>query len=143
MFRSVLSVVLGFLVMALTTFAYIALLVVAFPDSFSVADESGVAPPPSLAIQLVTLFLDFATAVFGGFFTAAIAGTNPRKHALALAILIGTLGLINTISAFGSEPVVYAWVRTILAPFLVYGGGVLREKFTKPATGLEGAFSDD
>lgn len=146
MFRSVLSVVMGFLVMALVTFAYIALLFMAFPDSFSDADESGAAGLPTVGMQVAMLFFDFVTAMFGGYFTAAVAGSSPKKHAAALAILIGVLGLTNTIATFGTEPVAYAWVRTIGAPFLVYAGGMVRSRFPDAAEAVETvteAVSDD
>ena len=147
MYRSVLTVVMGFLVMALITFAYLSLSVILFPDQFptpyAIHDEYYVVVTPTTAMQVATLVLDFATAVFGGYFTAAIAPTKPRKHALALAILIGVMGLMNTISTFGSEPVVYAWVRTIVAPFLVYAGGILRERIPGPVRAVEKAMADD
>lgn len=140
MFRSVLSVLLGLLLMGILPGVYVVGLAYLFPGEFlspeaeeALNDAYYVIAEPTPIMQGVILVCDFATAVFGGYFTAAIAIVNPKKHAAALAMLIGVLGVVSLVSMYGNEPLPYAAARTLGAPLLVYAGGVLRTRFPRPA----------
>lgn len=127
MFRSILAVALGFILMMILAMTYGRFMFSLYPEAQPVLAEDGTlsAGTMSLVFIFVLLALDFANAAFGGYFTAATAGRNERKHANALAILVLILGLLNLVSFLEVVPVAYAVARTFCAPIGVWVGGLL------------------
>ena len=128
MFRSVLSVFLGFVLMMILTMTFFAVLFSIFPDSFPSLEEAEAGAPGTMSfgINCVVLVLDLLSAAFAGYFTAAVAGRKPLEHAGALALLVGTMGLVTLFTMFGDEPIWYQLSRLFGAPVAVAAGGYFR-----------------
>jgi hypothetical protein len=127
MFRSILSVVLGFILMSILTIVNFVILFSVFSDL--VPAENNTTPIELPLNALVFVFtLDILVALFGGYFTAAIAIVEPLKHARALAILIFVMRGVTLATTFGDEPLPYAISRFIGAPLAVYFGGWFRAR---------------
>ena len=130
MFRSILCVFLGFVLMMIIASVYAAVLFNVFPDSYLTPEEmlAGASPKESVGVNLLMLFCDVVTAAFAGYFTAAIAIHKPFEHARALAILIFVMGGLTLLITFGLEPVWDAVSRLFGAPAGVALGGLIRQK---------------
>lgn len=136
MFRSGLSVFLGMVLMMILVMTYQMVLYFTMPDAFPDPEADGAATM-SLSFTALLLVLDFATALFAGYFTAAIAGRKEVKHAAALAIVVLALGLLTLVTRFGEEPVVYAVIRTLGVPCLICVGGGIRARQSRPASPIQ------
>lgn len=139
MFRSILCVFIGFVLMMILAMIYPFVIFNTFPDSFPTTEEMVAGTPVkiSIGVNVLILLFDILTATFAGFFTAAIAVYNPIEHARTLATIILIMGALTLALTFGQEPVWYAICRLFGAPAGVYLGGVLRTKlpnYTKVET---------
>lgn len=115
MLRSVVSVIVGYLVVALATVA-----------TFAVAFPEGTRPTTPESIAL--LVAGFADAVLGGYVTATIAGRSELRHAFYLGVLMVGLGLASTRQGGGAAPL---WFQLGLVAVAVPGpvlGAWLRVK---------------
>jgi hypothetical protein len=139
MFKSVLCVFLGFVLMIILASVYAGVIFNVFPESYLTPEEivSGVEPNVSLGVNLLMLLCDVVTAALAGYFTAAIAIHKPFEHALALAILIFVMGGLTLLTTFDMEPVWYAVSRLFGAPAAVAFGGFIRFKQSCPKTEVE------
>ena len=136
MFRSVLSVFLGFVLMAIIAISYSTIVFSMFPEVYPLPEDlaAGIEPQYSFAATFLLLCLDLLTALGCGYFTAAIARRKEKQHANALAILLLIMGGLTLITTFGMEPIWYALLRLVGAPVCVAMGGIIRYKQRHPST---------
>lgn len=88
MLRSILAVVVGFVLVMVLSFGTDALLALAFPGVVS-HDR-----PTPTAVLILALAYVFLYSIVGGYVTAVIAGRAEVKHSLALGIIFLALGLL-------------------------------------------------
>jgi peptidoglycan/LPS O-acetylase OafA/YrhL len=111
MIRSILAVVLGYLVFALSAFAF-----------FQV---SGQAPHQAASIYVMVASIAFGMvfALLGGYLAALVAGHRPLAHGISVAVLLALGAAISLLSTFGKGAV---WSQTaalvLMAPCAVLGG---------------------
>ncbi len=122
--RSVLSVIVGYLVMAI---AIMALFAIWF---------RGKETPPSEEFMLFSLGYGFVFAVVGGYVTAMIAGRSELKHALALALLSVLMGIVSMVASAGREPRWYQIANMVVMVSAVVLGGYLRVRKARGQGGL-------
>jgi hypothetical protein len=122
--RSVLAILAGFVLIGLLAFGTDAILMAA-----------GVFPPMSAQITSVGLLLGTlvyvaAYAIFGCWLAAALAPSQPMRHAL----ILGGLGLafqlviMATTPASGRTPLWYNLLNLALVMPFAWAGGALRER---------------
>jgi hypothetical protein len=114
--RSVLAVVVGYLVMAI---AVVALFAVWFREPNAV---------PSRGSMLFSLSYGFLFGVVGGYVTALIARRSEVRHAIALAGLLAIRGAVPLIASAGQEPLWYQVATILVMVFAVMLGGYLRAR---------------
>ena len=90
--RSILSVIVGYLVMAI---AIMALFAIWFREKEAA---------PSDGFMLFSLGYGFVLAVVGGYVTAMIAKHSEMKHAMALAVFSVLMGLFRWLLRRGRSP---------------------------------------
>jgi hypothetical protein len=123
--KSILAVVTGFLTVAVLSTV-----------TDSILENTGIFPSAQYQMEngspvwllMTALFYRSAFAVLGGFVTAKIAPSNPKKHVMILAIL-GTIGGIAGIFAgwqYGNHW--YPFALAVTAFPLVWLGGKLGVK---------------
>ena len=111
MVRSILAVVTGYLIFALSSFVF-----------FQV---SGQAPhqAASMRVMVGSIAFGMAFALLAGYVAAWIAGRRPLVHGIAVAVLLALGAAISLLSTFGSGAV---WSQTaalvLMAPCAVLGG---------------------
>ncbi len=142
MFRSGMSVFLGFVLMAILVMSYQMVLWMTMPDIFPTPEqiESGDIPLMPIGINVLMIVVDTLIGAFGGYFSVAIAGGSRIGHALSLAVLVIAMSLLSLSQSLALETVWYLWLRFLLVPICVVGGGVLRCT-QQPSTGATEATS--
>jgi hypothetical protein len=127
MIRSVLSVLAGYVAMAVAVTVGSYSLRKIFPDTASA--ETGAAPLLAMILELVWAT---ACAILGGYVTARVARGAPHIHAAVLAVIVLVLAIVFGLVA-GSSPIP-AWFRVLLPIFSAFGilAGALRVQ-PKPA----------
>ena len=129
MFRSVLSVFLGFVLMMMLVMTYqmgLWMMTDIFPTPEQI--ESGDIPTMPIAINMVLLVIDLLIGLFGGYFTVAIAGESRINHAKALAIVVILMSLASLSQSLAMESTWYVTLRFLVVPIFVVIGGRLRCK---------------
>lgn len=112
-FRSIGSVILGYLVFALSAFAF-----------FLLSGQPPHADAP-LSIMLASMLVGVAAAFLGGYLAARLAGRNPAAHGLAVAAILAIGAIISLVSTFGHGSL---WSQVaalvLMAPGAALGGWV-------------------
>jgi len=124
--RSILSVIVGYLVMAI---AIMALFAIWF---------RGKVTPPSDGFMLFSLGYGFVFAVVGGYVTAMIAKRSEMKHAMALAVFSVLMGIVSMVASAGQEPFWYQIANMVVMVSAVVLGGYLRVRQVRKARGPGG-----
>src|SRR6266849_268701 len=93
MLRSILAVIVGFVLAMVLAFGTDALLVLALPGTFS-PDR----PTPTAFLILILGYVFFYSVV-GGYVTAVVAGRAEMKHSLALGVILMALGIVSVLWA--------------------------------------------
>jgi peptidoglycan/LPS O-acetylase OafA/YrhL len=114
MVRTILSVISGYLVMAI---AVMILFAIWFNDPNTKPDNT---------FMLFSLVYGFLFATVGGYITTLIADRPDMKSAFALAGLAVILGIVNMIGARGQEPLWFQILNILLALAGILLGGFLR-----------------
>ena len=83
---------------------------------------------PSRGFMIFSLIYGGIMAVMGGYITATIAKRAELKHALALAVVVGTMAFISMVTAQGQEPVWYQIANLMMAIPAVVLGGYLKSR---------------
>jgi hypothetical protein len=120
MLHAFLSLLAGFVTMALIVMVVTALLAQLVPEWVG-ADAN---PRPAYAV--VNLGYSFLAAAAGGYVTAWLSSANPLIHVLVLAIVVLAMSALSALQARGKQPVWYALTLLALTPVGVFAGGLLR-----------------
>lgn len=121
--RSVLAVVVGFVLIGALAFGTGALLAGAMPAAF---DATGT--PTTLPLLLLTTAYVGLYATFGCYVAARLAPAHPMRHALALGVLGLVLNVATAIPAWGSVPAWYLGFNVAMTMVWAWLGGGLRER---------------
>jgi hypothetical protein len=96
MLRSVLSVIVGYVVVAIVVVVTTMLAAMALIPGARNAMKSGTHPPPTRAYLVANLACSVLAAVAGGYVTAVMAIVAPLQHAAALAVLFAVVSLATS-----------------------------------------------
>ena len=118
MLRSILAVIVGYLVLAIPVF-------ILFFAWFGGYNPQNL-PEPGMGFMLFSLVFGFVFAGGGGYVCALIARRSEMNHAVALAALIVAMSIISIISAAGNEPLWYQLATLVIAVMAVLIGGFVR-----------------
>jgi hypothetical protein len=130
MLRSVLAVLVGYLVSALLVLVGFSVLGRIAPSAISAA---GLAATPRPGVVLGILLMDVVIAVVAGYVTAVIARRAAIGHAFVLGALMLVLGIVTSWVSPEREPVWYAiWMPVLVLPAAVVGG-MIRSRQTHGA----------
>jgi len=109
--RSIGSVILGYLVFALSAFAY-----------FQLSGQQSHAKAP-FSIMLTSILVGIAAAFAGGYLAARLAGRRPAAHGLAVAAILATGATVSLVSTIGHGAI---WSQVaalvLMAPSAALGG---------------------
>lgn len=109
--RSAGSVVLGYLVFALSAAAF-----------FLLTGQPPHAPAP-LSIMLGCIAVGIASAFLGGYLAARIAGRHPLAHGVAVALILALIATLSLVSTVGHGAI---WSQgaalVFMAPSAALGG---------------------
>lgn len=123
MARSIVAVVLAYLLLTVLVGTLDFALVMLFPESFPTMET--IPGPPWLVLELL---LGLAFTVLAGFVAGAIAGRAEVKHAMALGIAGLVLSLGSMIYYFGRQPLWFQLAGLILVLPASVLGGYLRQR---------------
>ncbi len=121
--RSVVAIVVGFVVIGVLSFGTDALVRSAWASAF---DASGRTENPVLL--LLTIAYVGAFAVAGCYLTACLAPDRPMRHALILGALGLLFNVAGTVAMWGTAPGWYHVVSLFLVMPYAWLGGRLRER---------------
>ena len=125
MLQSILSIVVGYLVMAIIvmigTIAAAAALV---PGGLSAMRRAEGPPAPTKNYLYANLALSLVAAIVGGWLTARMAPFAPFTHVAALAVLIVAMALISAKYQAARQPSWYSWTIAIVGVAGVLIGGI-------------------
>jgi len=126
MLRSVLSVIAGYVVIAVLTIITFLVLGFVVPGTFSQAEANTVLSTPWL---LVIIGFGFVYAIIGGCTTTFLAKRAIFQHVLALAGILLVLGVVELVMGSGSgRPLWYRVTLLIAGVVGVLLGGGLRAR---------------
>lgn len=123
MVRSVIAVVVGYVVLAVATIAKFAAIQALFPGALPALGEDIF---PSTFWLLAMLTSDVALMIAAGFVTAMVAGRSPIVHAAALGTVMVALGLMSMVLHWLQEPMWYQITLVAIAIPAAVTGGSLR-----------------
>ena len=121
--RSIVAVVVGFVLIAVLAFGTDALVGMALPGAFDAAGRTN-----DVAILLLTLAYVGVYAVVGCYVTARLAPSRPMRHALVLGALGLVFNVVGTMAAWDTAPAWYHVVALALVMPYAWLGGWLRER---------------
>ena len=117
MLRSIASVVIGYLAMAVFVMAgTIFATAVLIPGGFAAAKNLSGDPPKNYLYA--NLLISFAAAVLGGWLCARLAPAHPLIHAIVLAALLLVMSLVSAKSQADRQP---SWYPRTIATIGVLG----------------------
>ena len=118
MLRSILAVVVGYLIMYIP----ISILFLAWFGGYDPQNS----PTPTMGFMLFSLVFGFVFAGAGGYVCALIAKRSEMNHAMALAGLVVVMAIISMIGAAGREPLWYQLAGLVIGIGGVLIGGLVR-----------------
>lgn len=111
MARSVLAVIVGYLIFALSAFAF-----------FQISGQPPHQAAP-MSVMLASIAFGMVFALLGGYVAAWLARRRPLAHAIAVAALLALGAAISLLSTLGNGAV---WSQVaalaLMAPAAVFGG---------------------
>ena len=128
--RSILAIVVGFLVIGALAFGADAVVRAAAPGAFDAAGRTDSVPLLLLSLAYVGVF---ATA--GCYLTARLAPDRPMRHALILGLLGLILNVVGSAQMWDSAPAWYHVVAIAMVMPYAWLGGWLRERQLGGASG--------
>jgi hypothetical protein len=124
MLRTFLAVMAGFAVTVLLVLVTSALAGLAFGLPLTTAPGQPVVQPGAgyLAANLLSAVV---AALAGGWTTARLAGRHPMLHAVVLAAIVLSLGVMGARAPQPGQPTWYPWTLAIIGPVGVLAGAAL------------------
>ena len=123
MWRSILAIAVGFVLIGALSIGTDALVHAAAPGRF---DASG--RTDSVPLLLFTLFYVGVYAVAGCYLTARLAPSHPMRHAMILGALGLAFNVMGSVAMWETVPVWYHVVALALVLPFAWMGGRLRER---------------
>jgi peptidoglycan/LPS O-acetylase OafA/YrhL len=124
MLRSILSIVLGYVAMAVATMVATVLLCLAFGIPLNLSGSMLKVPA---GFNIALLGASALCAALGGFIAASVARRSRRLHAIVLAAIVLVLGVAYAMfKKNGPEPEWYLAALPVVGAVAVAGGGVLK-----------------
>jgi hypothetical protein len=121
--RSILAVVVGFIVIGVLAIGTDAVVRTTVPQIFSATGR--VDSVPWLALMQAYVFV---YAVFGCWLTARLAPNRPMRHAIVLGLLGLAFNLVGTTLMWAQAPAWYHLVALVLVMPAAWLGGRIRER---------------
>jgi hypothetical protein len=116
MLRSIGSVILGYLVFALSAFAF-----------FQLTGQAPHAKVP-LSIVLTSILVGIVAAFAGGYLAARLAGRKPAAHGLAVALILAIGATVSLVSTIGNGAIWSQISALILMVPSAAVGGLVRAR---------------
>jgi hypothetical protein len=129
--RSIIAVVVGFLVIGVLAFGTDAILKSSVPGVFGPDDRVD-----SVTWLLVIQLYVFAYAVFGCWLAARLAPNRPMRHAIILGVLGLVFNIARTIALWDKMPAWYHIVALALVMPAAWVGGRIRERQLERSGGV-------
>jgi hypothetical protein len=109
--RSIVAVVAGYLVFALSAFAF-----------FQVSGQAPHRVAP-VSVMLASSAFGVVFALLGGYVAGWLAGRRPMRHGVAVAVVLAGGALVSLLSTFG-KGAIWSQVAALvfMAPSAVFGG---------------------
>jgi hypothetical protein len=129
MLRSIAAIVGGFVAMAVAVIAGTAAATAAFvPGGLTAMTSGAPAPGPLPPYYLIAnIAVSILAAMTGGWVAVRIAGRAPVGHTIALAALVGAMGVATSVTtAEGAQPLWYRVIIPVLGVAGVLIGGMHR-----------------
>ena len=123
MLRSILAIVVGFVLIAALAMGTDMVVMRAFPAAFSAAGTTN-----DLSILMLMAGYVAVYAIIGCYVTARLAPNRPMRHALILGGLGLVMNIVATISLWGTAPAWYHIVNLLLVMPYAWIGGRIRER---------------
>ncbi|MDF1502896.1 hypothetical protein [Roseisolibacter sp. H3M3-2] len=123
MLRSIVAVVVGFMVIGALAFGTDAVLKSTIPQSFG--PDGAVS---DVGLLLVMQLYVFAYATFGCWLTARLAPSRPMRHALVLGVLGLAFNVAGTVAMWHTAPAWYHVLALALVMPAAWLGGWIRER---------------
>lgn len=121
--RSIMAVVVGFLVIGALAFGMDAVMMKAVPDAFGPNDEILSVPVMLFMMLYVALF-----AITGCYITARLAPNRPMRHALILGALGLAFNIMGSVQMWDRAPAWFHIVNILMVMPYAWMGGRIREK---------------
>ena len=121
--RSILAIVIGFLVIGAASFGMDAAIRSNMPGMFDAAGRTD-----NVGMLLFTIFYVGVFAVAGCYLTARLAPSAPMKHALILGVLGLVFNIVGTVTQWATAPAWYHVVSLALVMPYAWLGGRIRER---------------
>ena len=123
MARSIVAVVVGFLVIGLLAFGTGMAVHAAFPN---LVDANGATS--STAVCVATLLYVGVYATFGCWLAARLAPSHPMRHALILGVLGLLFNIMGAWMSWGTVPAWYTVAGVLTTMLWAWLGGAIRER---------------
>ena len=123
MLRSIVAIVVGFVVIAALAMGTDMLVLRAFPAAFN---DAGVTNDLSILMLMAAYVAVYA--ITGCYVTARLAPDRPMRHALILGALGLAMNIAATISLWGTAPAWYHILNLLLVMPYAWVGGRIRER---------------
>lgn len=123
MLRSILAIVVGFVVIGVLAFGTDALVHAMMPGAFDAALRTDNVPILVGTIVYVTIY-----AIAGSYLTALLAPSRPMRHAMILGVLGLLFNIAGTYAGWAKAPAWYHITALLLVLPSAWIGGWLRER---------------
>ncbi len=123
MLRSIVAIVVGFVLIGMLAMGTDMIVMQAFPAQF---DEAG--RTQNLTILMLMAAYVAVYAITGCYVTARLAPSRPMMHALILGALGLVMNIVATISLWGTAPAWYHILNLLLVMPYAWIGGRIRER---------------
>ena len=128
MLRSIVAIVVGFLVIGALATGTDLIVMKAFPGEFNEAGRT-----QNLSILMLIAAYVAVYAIAGCYLTARLAPNRPMRHALILGALGLAMNIVATTSLWGTLPAWYLVMNLLLVmPYAWIGGRIRERQLTHP-----------
>lgn len=123
MLRSIVAIVVGFVLIGALSIGTDTIVMQAFPGEFNEAGRTS-----NLSILMLMAAYVAVYAIIGCYITARLAPDRPMRHALILGALGLVMNIVATVSLWGTAPAWYFILNLLLVMPYAWLGGRIRER---------------